>query len=260
METESPFGEFSLPVRAAKPRETGLTMVLDTGLSPAALDDMLSSAGQYIDYVKLGWATGLVQPDVLDKIAVLKNAGIGRCVGGTFFELAYLQGRVPQLFDRLEALEFDHLEISDGTIDLAQDEKLAYIESAASRFVVLSEHGSKDAAQIKAPRLWVEGMIHELEAGAWKVIAEGRESGTAGLYRGSSEIRGGLVDELVADIDPARIVWEAPLKSHQTFLIKQLGSDVNLGNIPPSQVIALETLRLGLRSDTLLHFHDEAQR
>lgn len=232
-------------------------MVLDSGLSAFALSELVAVAGDYIDYVKFGWATALVHPQTIEKLSILEKAGIGRCTGGTLFELAYLHGRVPDLLDRCEALGFDHFEVSDGTIDMPEEQKLEYIATAAARFVVFSEYGSKDAAQIKAPRLWVNGMRAELEAGAWKVIAEGRESGTSGLYRTSAEIRGGLVDELVIDIDEADILWEAPLKEHQAWLVRRFGANVNLGNIPPSQVTALETLRLGLRSDTLLHFHAE---
>ena len=245
------------PERSEKPRSAGLTMVLDTGLAASELEALVEASAAYVDYVKLGWATSIVHPQVRDKLAILENAGISRCAGGTFFELAYIHGCVDEFFARLKDLGFDHVEVSDGSVAMPHEDKLRYIKQASDDFVVYSEYGSKLAEQITAPRLWVEGMQAELEAGAWKVIAEGRESGTSGLYRTSSEIRGGLVDELVIDIDPNKIIWEAPQKFQQTWLIKRFGSDVNLGNIPPSQVIALETLRRGLRSDTLEHFHIE---
>lgn len=232
-------------------------MVLDKGLSRSEVESLLDSSASFIDYLKFGWATTAVAPHTEAKIEMLKAAEISVCLGGTFFELAHVHSVVDDYLDRAEQLGFDYVEISDGTISLEHSQKLDYIAQAAERFVVLSEYGSKDDAQISAPRLWVEGMQQELRAGAWKVIAEGRESGTAGLYRTSAEIRGGLVDEIVHDIDPDDVLWEAPLKAHQTWLIQRFGANVNLGNIAPNQVVAVETLRLGLRSDTLLHFHGD---
>lgn len=243
------------PDRSVKPRTSGVTMVLDNGIGLRELQDLVESAEAHFDYVKFGWGTSLVHAQLTDKVALLRNAGIGRCVGGTLFELAFVHGRVHDFFNELTRFGFDHLEISDGTVEIPSAEKLDLIRQASDDFVVYSEYGSKIAEQIEAPRRWVEGIQAELAAGARKVIAEGRESGTAGLYRGSSELRGGLVDELMIDIKPDDIIWEAPLKAHQTWFIKKFGANVNLGNIAPSQVVAVETLRRGLRSDTLQHFH-----
>jgi phosphosulfolactate synthase len=246
---------FSLPSRSTKPRDVGVTHVMDKGLGLRQAEDLLQTCSDYIDIVKLGWGTGYVTQNVIDKIQVYRDAGIPVCFGGTFLEVAILQGRF-EGFQRLCAeLGLTHVEISSGVIDLTIKEKAKYIRELSKDFVVLSEVGSKDSEKIIPPFRWVELIQADLDAGAWKVICEARESGTVGLYFGSGEARAGLIDEIVAKVDPADLIFEAPQKAQQTFMVKKLGSEVNLGNIASNEVIALETLRLGLRADTMAQFH-----
>lgn len=251
------FEYIDLPDRSAKPRESGLTMILDKGLSMQAAADLVEVGADYIDYIKLGWATSIVVPNLKEKVALYQDAGIPVCAGGTLFELCFLQGKLDEYEKTLGDVGFQMLEISDGTITMEHDDKLDCVRRFAKNFRVLSEFGSKDSQYIMAPRMWVQGMTSELEAGAWKVIAEGRESGTSGLYRQSEEIRSGLVDEIVMDIPHEEIIWEAPQKEQQVFLVERFGTNVNLGNIAPQDSISLETIRLGLRGDTLLAMHEK---
>jgi phosphosulfolactate synthase len=230
-------------------REGGLTHVLDKGLGARAWEDILESAGDYIDIVKLGWGTAWVTRNLQRKLAVL--AGKPVVIGGTFFEVVYLKDKLDEYKSWLGDLGLTHVEISDGTIDIPRERKLELIADFARDFTVLSEVGSKDAEVVFAPQQWVEWIKEELQAGAWKVIAEAREGGTAGIFRPTGEMRTGLVDEIVHEIDFHDLVFEAPTKSAQAWFVKQIGPEVNLGNIPPEEVIPLETLRLGLRGDTL---------
>lgn len=246
---------FSLPSRSEKPRDVGVTHVMDKGLGLRQVEDLLATSSDYIDIVKLGWGTGYVTQNVVDKIGLYKAAGIPVCFGGTLLEVAILQGRFDAFQRMCGELGLGHVEISSGVIDMTVKEKSRYIRELAKDFTVLSEVGSKDSEKIIPPFRWVELIQADLDAGAWKVICEARESGTVGLYFGSGEARAGLVDEIVAKVDPADLIFEAPLKSQQTFMVKKLGSEVNLGNIASNEVIALETLRLGLRADTMAQFH-----
>jgi len=247
-----------LPARAAKPRITGRTHVLDKGQGLAQTQDLLDVAGGYVDLAKFGWGTSLVTPNLGDKIAAYRERGIDVCFGGTLFELYHLQGKFDDYIARMRDLDVRVVEVSDGTIELEFEAKVAIIERLSREFEVHSEVGSKDAETIVSPIRWVRAIKAELEAGARFVILEGRESGTAGLYRTSGEIRMGLVDEILeAGVSPDRLIFEAPNRAQQVWLIKQIGANVNLGNIALAEVIPLETLRLGLRSDTLLHFHGE---
>jgi phosphosulfolactate synthase len=227
----------------------GLTHVIDKGLGPRAWEDVLETAGDYISIVKLGWGTAYVTPNLRRKLDVLKEKPV--VVGGTFLEAVIAQDKIDEYKRWLDELGIRHVEISDGVIDLERERKLELIADFARDFTVLSEVGSKDAEVVFAPYQWVEWIREELDAGAWKVITEGREGGTAGIYRPTGEMRTGLVDEIVHSIDPADLVFEAPSKSSQAWFIRQLGTSVNLGNIAPDEVIPLETLRLGLRGDTL---------
>lgn len=246
----------NLPDRSSKPRAVGRTHVLDKGHGTSQIEDAMSVAGNYVDLVKLGWGTSLVTPNVAEKIAAYRRHGAAVCFGGTLFELFWLQGRVDDYVAYMKDMGVVAVEVSDGTIELDLSEKLSIIERLTGDFEVHSEVGSKDSATIVSPVKWVRAIKAELEAGASYVILEGRESGTAGLYRPSGEIRMGLIDEILeAGIEPDRLIFEAPNKVQQVWLIKQLGPNANLANIPLSEVIALETLRLGLRADTLLHFH-----
>lgn len=246
---------FDLPDRTTKPRNSGITMVLDSGLSIAQVEHMLEMGCGYIDYVKLGWGTIAVTPDIKRKARIYEQNDIPVCLGGTFFELAVLQSRLDEMVSRTIDYGFQMIEVSDGAIAIEHDQKLEYIRNLSDTFTVLSEFGSKDDSVVMAPSLWVQGMQKELDAGAWKVIAEGRESGTAGLYRQSFEIRTGLVDEITQDIPHEKILWETPLKDQQVWFIQKFGANVNLGNITPDGIIGLETLRLGLRADTIPFFH-----
>jgi len=245
----SPF--LPLPARSAKPRERGLTHVLDRGLSVAEVDGLVEVAGDYVDLVKLGWGTALATGNLRPKLARYREHGIPVVLGGTLTELAISEGRVEELVSFLRELGLEHVEVSDGTISLAHERKLELIGRLAGEFTVFSEVGSKDAAEIMAPYRWVELIERELEAGAWKVIAEARESGTAGIYRADGEVRMGLIDEIAHAVDPARILFEAPQKEQQVWFLRRFGSEANLGNITPADVLSLETLRLGLRSDTV---------
>ena len=227
----------------------GLTHVIDKGLGPRAWEDLLETSGDYISIVKLGWGTAYVTPNLKRKLEVLKEKPV--VIGGTFLEAVIAQDRIDEYKQWITELGIKHVEISDGVIELERERKLELIADFAADFTVLSEVGSKDAEVNFAPYLWVEWIREELEAGAWKVITEGRESGTAGIYRPTGEMRTGLVDEIVHEIPVESLIFEAPAKSSQAWFIRKFGASVNLGNIAPDEVIPLETLRLGLRGDTL---------
>src|SRR5262249_6856261 len=229
----------------------GLTHVLDKGLGPRAWEDVLETSGPFIDIVKLGWGTAYVTQNLDRKLEVLHAAGKPVVIGGTFLEAVIAQDRVDEYKSWLRELGLQHVEVSDGVIDLPRERKLELIAELARDFTVLSEVGSKDAEVGYAPYQWVDWIKERLAAGARKVTGEGREGGTAGIYRPTGEMRTGLVDEIVHEVSPDDLVFEAPTKSAQAWFIKHFGPSVNLGNIPPDEVIALETLRLGLRADTL---------
>ena len=245
----------TLPERSPKPRTTGITHVLDKGLGPSQVQDLLAVAAGSIDIVKLGWGTAAVTNNLPAKVAAYQERGVPVCLGGTLLEVVLKQGKLEDYVRWVKGLGIDHVEVSDGTIALDHDEKLAVIKRLTKDFTVLSEVGSKSENVIFAPKRWVEMILKELDAGAWKVITEGRESGTVGVYHADGAVKEGLIDEIRDAIDPGQLVFEAPGKKQQVWFIKHFGSDVNLGNIAPEEVISLETLRLGLRGDTLLHFH-----
>jgi phosphosulfolactate synthase len=230
-------------------RDGGLTHVLDKGLGPRAWEDVLETAGDYIDIVKLGWGTAWVTQNLEGKLEVLREKRV--VIGGTFFEVVYARDKLEEYKRWLTRHNLTHVEISDGTVEIPRERKLELIADFARDFTVLSEVGSKDSEVNYAPYLWVQWIKEEIEAGAWKVITESRESGTAGIFRPTGEMRTGLVDEIAHSVDFHDLVWEAPTKSSQAWFIKHFGPGVNLGNIPPEEVIPLETLRLGLRGDTL---------
>jgi phosphosulfolactate synthase len=247
-------GFLDIPARSVKPRERGITHVIDRGLSVAAVEGLMETAGDSVDIVKLGWGTALVTANLKPKLERYAAHDIPVVLGGTLTELAIKQGRIEGLVAWLRELGLRHVEISDGTIALAPDVKANLIRQLAAHFTVLAEVGSKDTDFIMAPYVWVEQIERDLEAGAWKVIAEARESGTAGIYRADGEVRTGLIDEIVHAIDADRMIFEAPLREQQVWLLKHLGGECNLGNIAPDDVLSLETLRLGLRSDTVESF------
>jgi phosphosulfolactate synthase len=244
-------GFLDLPPRSPKPRAHGLTHVMDKGLNLRDIEGLFDTAGQFVDIVKLGWGTSYVTNNLEKKIALYRSFETPVVCGGTLFEAAYARGKLDEYRQWLVDNRFSHVEISDGTIELPRERKLELIAELAADFVVLSEVGSKDAETVYAPYQWVEWMREELAAGAWKVITEGREGGTAGIYRPTGEMRTGLIDEIVHSIELGDIIFEAPTKASQAWFVKQFGPEVNLGNIPPEEVIPLETLRLGLRADTL---------
>jgi len=243
----------SLPGRPPKPRQVGVTHMIDKGLPLPVVEGILESSGDYIDIVKLGWGTAYVTRNLRDKLALYRAAGIPVVLGGTFWELCMAQYKLDDWRRWVSDLGLQHVEVSDGTITMPHDAKLEHIGRLAQDFVVLSEVGSKDIDTVIAPYRWVEMIEAELRAGAWKVITEARETGTAGIFRGDGEVRMGLIDEIVHAIDPNRLLFEAPQKAQQVWFIRKFGPNVNLGNIPPDEVIPLETLRLGLRADTLLN-------
>ena len=229
-------------------------MVMDKGLSLREVEDMLETSEPYIDIVKLGWATSYVTPKLKEKLALYKSAGIPCYLGGTLFEAFVIRDQFEDYRKVLDNFSLEYAEVSDGSIEMDHDKKCEYISTLAKQVTVRSEVGSKDAAKIIPPYKWIEQMQTELDAGAWKVIGEARESGNVGLFRDSGEVRQGLVEEILTQIPTEKILWEAPQKAQQVWFIKLCGTNVNLGNIAPREVIPLETIRLGLRGDTFSHF------
>ena len=244
-----------IPERPSKPRAEGLTLMLDKGLAPRQVEDVLDATAEYVDLVKLGWGTAVITPSLERKLALYREAQIPVYLGGTLFEAFYLRSQLDTYRRLLDRLGIRHLEVSDGSVQMAHHEKLRCIRELSHDYVVLSEVGSKDIEVIMPPYKWVQLIQAELEAGSWKVICEARESGTAGLFRPNGEVRSGLVDEIVDLVDRRRIIFEAPQKAQQVWFIRHSGANVNLGNISPEEVIPLETLRLGLRADTLFEFY-----
>jgi phosphosulfolactate synthase len=232
-----------------EPRTAGLTHVIDKGLGPRAWEDVLETAGAYIDIVKLGWGTAYVTPNLRAKLDVLREKPV--VLGGTFFEVVYAKGKVDEYKTWLAELGLTHVEISDGTLELPRERKLELIADFARDFTVLSEVGSKDSAVEFTADEWTRWLREELDAGAWKVVTEAREGGTAGIFSKSGEMRTELIGEIAGALAQDDVIYEAPSKASQAWFIKQFGPTVNLGNIPPDEVIPLETLRLGLRGDTL---------
>ena len=230
-------------------KHVGLTHVIDKGLGPRAWEDVLEVAGDHISIVKLGWGTAYVTNNLERKLEVLRDKPV--VIGGTFFEVVYALGKLDEYKQWLIELGLTHVEISDGTIDIPRERKLELIAEFARDFTVLSEVGSKDSSVEYSADEWTQWLQEELEAGAWKVITEAREGGTAGIFDSSGGMRTELISEIANVVGPANIVFEAPTKAAQAWFIKEFGASVNLGNIPPDEVIPLETLRLGLRGDTL---------
>ena len=243
-----------LPARAKKPRNVGITMVMDKGLSIGEVENFLSIAEPYVDLVKMGFGTSAVTPKLKEKLAVYKNAGIPVYFGGSLMEWFYAHNALDEYVKILDKYKIEYAEVSDGSLEIPHDVKCNLIRTLAKDRIILSEVGSKDAEKIIPPYKWIQLMKEELEAGAWKVIAEAREGGNVGIYRGTGEVREGLVDEILTQIPVEKILWEAPNKSQQVFFIKLVGTDVNLGNIPSNEAIPLETLRVGLRGDTMVYF------
>jgi phosphosulfolactate synthase len=223
--------------------------VIDHGLGPRTWEDVLETSGEYIDIVKLGWGTAYVTPNLKRKLDVLRDKRV--VIGGTFFEAVWARGKVAEYKAWLRELGLTHVEISDGAVDIPRDEKLALIAELARDYTVLSEVGSKDSAVEFSGYEWTSWLREELDAGAWKVITEARESGSSGIFTKAGEMRTDLIDEIGAAVELDDVIFEAPTNAAQVWFVKAFGPTVNLGNIPPDEVIPLETLRRGLRADTL---------
>jgi phosphosulfolactate synthase len=249
----------NIPERTTKKRDSGITMVMDKGLSVRQIKDFLSVAEPYIDIVKLGFGTSHVVSNLRKKLKLYKDADVPAYFGGTLYEAFVIRGQFKDYVQAIKDYNMEYVEVSDGSIDISHEEKCEHIEELSKHVTVLSEIGSKDLDAIIPPYRWIELMKEEIEAGSWKLIAEARESGNVGIYRESGEVRMGLVDEILTQIPEERIIWEAPQKAQQVWFIDLIGANVNLGNIAPDEVIPLETLRLGLRGDTFTFFLNEKQ-
>ncbi len=232
-------------------------MAMDKGLSVRQAEDFMAVAHPHVDIVKLGWCTSAVTPNLKEKLAVYQQYEIPFYFGGTMLEAFYIRGQFDDFRKILEQYGASYVEVSDGSIEIDDKEKCGMITTLAKDYTVLSEVGSKTAGKIIPPYKWVEMIQRELDAGSWKVIAEARESGTVGMFRADGAVRSDLIEEILHEVPGDKILWEAPQKAQQVWFIKLLGSNVNLGNIAPHEVIPLETLRLGLRGDTFHTFLGE---
>jgi phosphosulfolactate synthase len=243
-----------IPERTKQPRQDGITMVMDKGLSINEVENFLSISRPHVDIVKLGFGTSFVTPNLREKIELYKKHGMPIYFGGTLFEAFLIRNQFDDYIAMCKDYGVEYMEVSDGSITIPHAEKCGYIEKLTKHATVLSEVGSKDAAHIIPPYKWIELMRAELDAGSSYVIAEAREAGNVGIYRGSGEVREGLVQEILTQIPGERILWEAPQKAQQLYFIEILGCNVNLGNIAPTEVIPLEAMRIGLRGDTFEMF------
>lgn len=243
-----------IPERPAKPRNKGITMMMDKGLSIRQVEDFISVSAELTDIVKLGFGTSYLAKDVELKIKLYKEAGLKVYLGGTLFEAFIIRGMFKDYMKLLDKWKLDCAEVSDGSIVMPHDKKCEYIQTLSKNFTVLSEVGSKEAGIIIRPALWTSMMNKELQAGSWKVIAEARESGNVGIYRTNGTAHTLLINKILAKVDKDNILWEAPQKGQQVWFLKLLGENVNLGNIAYDDVIPLETLRIGLRGDTFFSY------
>jgi phosphosulfolactate synthase len=249
-----------LPDRPLKPRNYGITMVMDKGLSIREAEDFMSVGSEYTDYVKLGFGTSLITPGFEKKIALYKKAGVIPYFGGTLFEAFIIRNMFEEFVDFLDKNEVDTVEVSDGSYDIEHKRKLEYINKLAQRGTVISEVGSKKKDVVYTPDEWVALMRAELLAGSVKVITEARESGTTGIYNEDGSINNEIISAISEHVKLENVIWEAPLKSQQAWFIKHFGANVNLGNIAPNEIIPLESLRLGLRGDTFFQFLPEEMK
>ena len=243
-----------LPERTVKPRQSGVAMVMDKGLSVREAEDFVDTAGHLADFVKLGFGTSVVGKKVREKVKVYQDANIKVYAGGTLFEAFVIRNQFDDYLRYIDQLGLDSVEVSDGSMVMDHDEKCAYIHRLAKNYTVLSEVGSKESGILIAPARWIEMMQKELQAGSFKVIGEARESGNVGIYRASGKAHVALINKILAKVPADKLLWEAPLKSQQVWFINHFGTNVNLGNIAPAELIPLETLRLGLRGDTFFSF------
>src|SRR6218665_1899262 len=246
-----------LPDRSEKPRRNGVTMVMDKGISLRQAEDFLDASADYVDFVKLGFGTSIVSKNVKEKVKLYKDAGMKVFVGGTLFEAFVIRDKFEDYLRYIDDLGLDCAEVSDGSIEVEHEQKCEYITRLARDYTVLSEVGSKEEGVIIHPARWIKMMQNELSAGAFKVIAEARESGTVGIFHKNGSAHSMLITRIVNKVKIENIIWETPQKSQQVYFIKLFGCDVNLGNIAVDDVIPLETLRLGLRGDTFFNFLPE---
>jgi phosphosulfolactate synthase len=246
-----------IPERTAQPRQNGITMMMDKGLSLSETASFIEGKKHLTDIVKFGFGTSYVTPNLKEKIKLYKDNGIKPYFGGTLFEAFYARGKFEDYLRVLDEYDLELVEISDGSIILPHDEKCKLIARLAKERTVLSEVGSKDSGIIIAPNRWIKMMQSELQAGSWKVIAEGREAGNVGVFRSNGTAHTMLINKITAKVKPEDILWEAPQKNQQIWFIKLFGANVNLGNIAPTDIIPLECLRLGLRGDTFFEFLPE---
>ena len=243
-----------IPKRTKRPRKEGVSMIMDKGLSIRQAEDLVDSAGEFIDFIKLGFGTSVITKHLSEKIKLYKQADIKVYFGGTLFEAFIIRGMFDEYVSFIDKYNLDSAEVSDGSIEIKHDKKCEYINKLSKNFTVLSEVGSKEEGVIIHPNMWIKMMNTELQAGSWKVIAESRESGTVGIYRASGHAHTALVSKITSNVKNENIIWEAPKKAQQVWWLQQLGSNVNLGNIAPEEALSLETLRLGLRGDTFFTF------
>lgn len=249
----------NIPQRSAKPRNAGITMIMDKGLSTRQAEDMLDVSAPYIDIVKLGFGSSYVTPNLEKKMAVYRSANIPVYFGGTLLEAFIIRNKFDDFLKVIEKFKLTHAEVSDGSIQLDHGKKLDFIRKLSKYVTVISEVGSKEEGIIIHPTKWIDMIESEIQAGSWKVIAEARESGTVGIYRPNGKAHVVLINKILSRVKADSIIWETPNKSGQVYFINLLGADVNLGNIAPNEVIALESLRIGLRSDTFFQFLDKKQ-
>ncbi|RPH32562.1 MAG: phosphosulfolactate synthase [Bacteroidales bacterium] len=243
-----------IPERPHKPRNHGLTMVMDKGLSLREAESMVESGSEFIDFVKFGFGTALITNKLEEKINLYKKARIRPYFGGTLFEIFIIRGMFDEYCKFIDKYKLDLAEVSDGSMVMDNDVKCEYISKLSKRVTVISEVGSKNADVHIPDEVWVESMSKELQAGSWKVIAEARESGNIGIYNSNNSANTKLINDIVHGVRIENVIWEAPIKSQQAWFINLLGANVNLGNIAPNEIISLETLRMGLRGDTFLQF------
>jgi phosphosulfolactate synthase len=243
-----------MPERPIKPRNSGITMVMDKGLSIREAEDFMSVGSEYTDFVKLGFGTSLITPGFEKKIDIYKKSGAIPYFGGTLFEAFIVRNMFREYIEFLDKHEIELVEVSDGSYDIEHSRKLEFISRLAERGTVISEVGSKKKDVVYSPDEWVDMMKAELQAGSVKVIAEARESGTTGIYNDDGSINNSIIDAIAEHVKLENVIWEAPLKSQQAWFIKHFGANVNLGNIAPNEIIPLESLRLGLRGDTFFQF------
>jgi phosphosulfolactate synthase len=246
-----------IPQRPSRPRQEGLTMVMDKGLSIRQAEDLISSSGDYVDLVKLGFGTSAFSKTLKEKIKLYHDAGMKVYLGGTLFEAFVVRNKIDAYKKYVSDLNLTTLEVSDGSINIAHDIKCGWIEDLAKDFTVLSEVGSKEEGILISPSKWIKMMQTELQAGSWKVIAEARESGTVGIYRPNGQAHVMLINRILQKVKMENIIWEAPKKAQQVYFIQHMGANVNLGNIAENEVIPLECLRTGLRGDTFFQFLPE---